>query len=52
MDAHGSLRFTLGRDNTEADVEYVSEVLPVIVDELRQMSPLNACRDDGYGKPE
>jgi cysteine desulfurase len=52
VDAHGSLRFTLGRDNTEADVEYVSEVLPVIVDELRQMSPLYACRDDGYGKPE
>jgi len=52
VDAHGSLRFTLGRDNTEADVEYVREVLPVIVDELRQMSPLYACRDDGYGKPE
>lgn len=52
VDAHGSLRLTLGRDNTEADVEYVSEVLPVIVDELRQMSPLYSCRDDGYGKPE
>jgi len=38
--AHGSLRFTLGRENTEADVERVLEVLPVIVARLRAMSPL------------
>ena len=38
--AHGSLRFTLGRGNTEADVERVLEVLPVIVARLRAMSPL------------
>lgn len=38
--AHGSLRLTLGDANTEADVDYVLEVLPGIVDKLRQMSPL------------
>jgi len=38
--AHGSLRFTLGRKNTEADVEQVLEVLPGIVARLRAMSPL------------
>jgi len=38
--AHGSLRFTLGRENTEADVEQVLEVLPGIVARLRAMSPL------------
>jgi len=38
--AQGSLRFTLGRDNTEADVERVLEVLPGIVARLRAMSPL------------
>jgi len=38
--AHGSLRFTLGRKNTEADVERVLEVLPGIVARLRAMSPL------------
>jgi len=38
--AHGSLRFTLGRENTEADVERVLEVLPGIVARLRAMSPL------------
>ena len=39
--AHGSLRFTLGRDNTQADVERVLEVLPGIVAKLRAMSPLS-----------
>jgi cysteine desulfurase len=38
--AHGSLRFTLGRENTEADIERVLEVLPGIVSRLRAMSPL------------
>ncbi len=38
--AHGSLRFTLGRENTEAEVERVLEVLPGIVAKLRAMSPL------------
>ena len=40
--AHGSLRLTLGRDNTEADVDYVLEKLPQIVERLRAMSPLYA----------
>jgi cysteine desulfurase len=38
--AHGSLRMTLGKDNTEADVKRVLEVLPGIVRRLREMSPL------------
>ena len=52
VDAHGSLRLTLGRETTNADVRYVLEVLPGIVNELRQMSPLSACTDDDYGKPD
>jgi len=40
--AHGSLRLSLGRHNTEDDVNYCLEVLPVIVEKLRSMSPLNA----------
>ena len=39
-EAHGSLRLTLGRGNTEADVDYVLQVLPPIVERLREMSPL------------
>lgn len=38
--AHSSTRFSLGHDNTEADVDYVLEVLPPIVQRLREMSPL------------
>ena len=38
--AHGSLRLSLGKDNTEAEIDYVLECLPPIVDRLRQMSPL------------
>jgi cysteine desulfurase len=38
--AHGSLRFTLGRENTEADIERALAVLPGIVAKLRAMSPL------------
>ncbi|MCL2873313.1 MAG: cysteine desulfurase NifS [Defluviitaleaceae bacterium] len=38
--AHGSLRLTVGRDNTESDVDKVLEVLPGIVQRLRDMSPL------------
>ena len=38
--AHGSLRLTLGRENTEQEIDYVLKVLPKIVKELRDISPL------------
>lgn len=38
--AHGSIRFSLGYFNTEEDVDYVLEKLPVVISELREMSPL------------
>lgn len=38
--AHGSLRFSLGKQNTEDEVAYVLENLPKIVERLRTMSPL------------
>ncbi len=38
--AQGSLLFSLGIDNTEADIDYVLEKMPPIVDNLRKMSPL------------
>lgn len=38
-EAHGSLRFSLNAMNTVEDVDYVLEVLPVIVDRLRELSP-------------
>lgn len=38
--AHGSLRLTLGDGSTEEDVDYVLEVLPGIIQRIRNMSPL------------
>jgi len=37
--AHGSLRLTLGKNNTEEEVEYVIGILPKIVEKLRALSP-------------
>ncbi|MEM4703264.1 MAG: cysteine desulfurase NifS [Candidatus Pacearchaeota archaeon] len=38
-EAHGSLRITLGKDNTEQDVDKLLEVLPKIINSLRRISP-------------
>ncbi|MCK8815988.1 cysteine desulfurase NifS [Natroniella sulfidigena] len=38
--AHGSLRLTLGKYNTEEEVDRVLEVLPRVVEDLRAMSPI------------
>jgi cysteine desulfurase len=38
--AHGSLRITLGRSSTEAQIDYFLQELPAIVSRLRDMSPL------------
>jgi len=39
-EAHGSLLFSLGKQNTEEDIDYVLEILPNIVKRLRVISPL------------
>src|SRR3989344_1694418 len=38
-EAHGSLRLTLSKDTTEKEIDYVLEVLPKAVEELRKISP-------------
>lgn len=38
--AHGSIRFTLGSQNTEEEIDKVIEVMPAIVQRMRDMSPL------------
>jgi cysteine desulfurase len=46
--AQGSIRLTLGDDNSEEDIDYVLEVLPETVEKLRAISPFykseNACK--------
>lgn len=41
---HGSIRFSLSRYNTEAEVDYVIAVLPPIVERLRAITPFNEQR--------
>jgi cysteine desulfurase len=48
--AQGSVRFSLGRENTEQDVDYAISELPAIISRLRQMSPIapkESCRING-----
>ncbi|MGQ9609944.1 MAG: cysteine desulfurase NifS [bacterium] len=40
--AQGAVRFSLGRDNTIEDVDYIIDIMPEIINKLRQMSPLYA----------
>lgn len=37
--AHGSLRLTLGKDNTNEEIDYVISILPGIIEKLRALSP-------------
>jgi cysteine desulfurase len=39
-EAHGSMRISLGRENTEEEADAFLQAFPPIVDKLRQMSPL------------
>lgn len=49
--AHGSLRISLGRGNTEEEIDYCLEILPEIVERLRSMSPLNATSQMSASNP-
>ncbi len=40
-EAHGALQLTLGRENTQAQVDRFVKVLPPIIEKLRAMSPLS-----------
>jgi cysteine desulfurase len=41
-DAHGSIRFSLGRWTSEKDIDYVLKILPGIVERLRKFSPFKS----------
>lgn len=43
--AHGSIRFSFGKHNTEAQVDYVVDKLKEIVERLRKMSPLFSLKE-------
>jgi len=39
MYAHGSIRFSLSRYNTAAEIDYVSARVPEVIKRLRELSP-------------
>lgn len=43
--AHGSMRFTLGRSTTDADIDYLLQIFPPIVEALRAVSPVKLEMD-------
>lgn len=43
--ARGSMRFSFGRFNTEADVDKALEIIPAAISKLRAMSPATARRE-------
>jgi len=45
--AHSSIRFGLGRFNTQAEVDYVGEKVIDVVQKLRQLSPLYEMAKEG-----
>ncbi len=45
--AHGSIRFSVGEDTTEEEIDYTLEVMPKIIDRLRAMSPMYEAFEDG-----
>lgn len=49
--ARGAIRFSFGKDNTEADLNYVLEVLPRVVEKLRALSPLNKVSSAEFRVP-
>lgn len=38
--AHGTIRFSLGKYSTREEIDYVLEVIPKVIENLRNMSPL------------
>jgi cysteine desulfurase len=45
--AHSSIRFGLGRFNTKAEVDYVSDKVIDVVSKLRELSPLYEMVKEG-----
>ena len=46
VEAHGSLRISLGHENTDEDIEYAIKAINEVVEQLRQMSPLWCAKGD------
>lgn len=43
--AHGSIRFSLSRFNTEEEIDFVLETMPKLIENLRKLSPFSAEKE-------
>ena len=50
--AQGSIRFSLGKDTTKEDLDYVLEFLPGIIGKLRKISPVKIAQGKIYKSEE
>jgi cysteine desulfurase len=41
----GSMRFSFGRFNTDADVDKALEIIPAVISKLRALAPANIARE-------
>ena len=41
----GSVRFSLNRYNTEADIDYITKHIPIIIEQLRKISPYGETKE-------
>ena len=50
--AHGSIRFSLSRYNTQQEIDYVIEKMPPVIERLRSISPFTQSEDgQTWGAP-
>jgi len=47
VDAHGSLRISLGKENTKDDIDYAVKSIKEVVESLRNISPLWCAAEEG-----
>jgi cysteine desulfurase len=47
---HSSIRFSLGKNNTREEIDYVLKKVPLYVEKLRKMSPLNYKMEEAVAK--
>jgi cysteine desulfurase len=47
VDAHGSLRISLGKENTKDDIDYAVKSIKEVVESLRNISPLWCVAEEG-----
>jgi cysteine desulfurase len=46
--SHGAIRFSMGKRNTQEDIDYLLEKLPHVIERLRMMSPVRLSKSEVF----